>query len=124
MARIKGVDIPNNKRLEISLTYIFGISKSSANKICEATKIDKNRRVKDLSEEELNLIRDEVSNYTIEGDLRREVSTNIKTQMEIKSYRGTRHIKGLPVRGQRTGRNCRNCKAHKGPRKVVANKKK
>ncbi len=124
MARIKGVDIPNNKRVEISLTYIFGIGKSTAGKICEDAKIDKNRRVKDLSEEELNLIRDEVSKYTIEGDLRREVSTNIKTQMDIKSYRGIRHKKGLPVRGQRTNRNCRNCKAHKGPRKVVANKKK
>ena len=124
MARIKGVDIPNDKRLEISLTYIFGIGKSLAGQICADAKIDKNRRVKDLSEEELNVIRDQVSNYVIEGDLRREVSTNIKTKMEINSYEGSRHKKGLPVRGQRTSRNCRNCKAHKGPKKVVANKKK
>ena len=124
MARIKGVDIPNDKRLEISLTYIFGIGKSLAGQICADAKIDKNRRVKDLSEDELNVIRDQVSNYVIEGDLRREVSTNIKTKMEINSYEGSRHKKGLPVRGQRTSRNCRNCKAHKGPKKVVANKKK
>ncbi|MBQ7140804.1 MAG: 30S ribosomal protein S13 [Bacilli bacterium] len=124
MARIKGVDIPNDKRLEISLTYIFGIGKSLAGQICADAKIDKNRRVKDLSEEELNVIRDQVSNYIIEGDLRREVSTNIKTKMEINSYEGSRHKKGLPVRGQRTSRNCRNCKAHKGPKKVIANKKK
>jgi len=124
MARIKGVDIPNDKRLEVSLTYIFGIGRSLAGQICVDAKIDKNRRVKDLSEEELNVIRDQVSNYVIEGDLRREVSTNIKTKMEINSYEGSRHKKGLPVRGQRTSRNCRNCKAHKGPKKVVANKKK
>ena len=124
MARIKGVDIPNDKRLEISLTYIFGIGKSLAGQICADAKIDKNRRVKDLSVEELNVIRDQVSNYVIEGDLRREVSTNIKTKMEINSYEGSRHKKGLPVRGQRTSRNCRNCKAHKGPKKVIANKKK
>ena len=124
MARIKGVDIPNDKVLEISLTYIFGVGRTTAQKICEATKIDGTRRVKDLSEEELNLIRDEVSNYTIEGDLRREVSTSIKEKMEIGCYEGLRHKKGLPVRGQRTGRNCRSCKNKKGPRKVVANKKK
>jgi len=124
MARIKGVDIPNNKRIVISLTYIFGIGRSLAKQICDDAKIDENRRVSDLSEDELNQIRDEVSKHTIEGDLRREVSTNIKTKMEINSYQGTRHKKGLPVRGQRTSRNCRSCKAHKGPKKVVANKKK
>ena len=124
MARIKGVDIPNDKVLKISLTYIFGIGRSLAEKICADAKIDGSRRVKDLSEDELNVIREQVSNYVIEGDLRREVSTNIKTKMEINSYEGSRHKKGLPVRGQRTGRNCRSCKNKKGPRKVVANKKK
>jgi len=124
MARIKGVDIPNDKVLSISLTYIFGIGRSLAEKICKDAKIDGSRRVKDLSEDELNVIREQVSNYVIEGDLRREVSTNIKTKMEINSYEGSRHKKGLPVRGQRTGRNCRSCKNKKGPRKVVANKKK
>ena len=124
MARIKGVDIPDNKRVVISLTYIFGIGKSLSQKICKDAKIDENRRVKELSEDELNIIRNEVAKQTIEGDLRREISTNIKTKMEINSYEGSRHKKGLPVRGQRTSRNCRNCKAHKGPRKVVANKKK
>ena len=124
MARIKGVDIPNDKVLKISLTYIFGIGRSLAEKICADSKIDGSRRVKDLSEDELNVIREQVSNYVIEGDLRREVSTNIKTKMEINSYEGSRHKKGLPVRGQRTGRNCRSCKNKKGPRKVVANKKK
>ena len=121
MARIKGVDIPNDKVLEISLTYIFGIGRTTAQKICEATKIDGSRRVKDLSEEELNLIRDEVSKYVVEGDLRREVNMNIKTKMEINSYQGTRHKKGLPVRGQRTNRNAR---TRKGKGKTVANKKK
>jgi len=124
MARIKGVDIPNDKVLSISLTYIFGIGRSLAEKICKDSKIDGSRRVKDLSEDELNVVREQVSNYVIEGDLRREVSTNIKTKMEINSYEGSRHKKGLPVRGQRTGRNCRSCKNKKGPRKVVANKKK
>ena len=124
MARIKGVDIPNDKVLKISLTYIFGIGRSLAEKICADSKIDGSRRVKDLSEDELNVIREQVSNYVLEGDLRREVSTNIKTKMEINSYEGSRHKKGLPVRGQRTGRNCRSCKNKKGPRKVVANKKK
>ena len=124
MARIKGVDIPNDKVLKISLTYIFGIGRSLAEKICADSKIDGSRRVKDLSEDELNVLREQVSNYVIEGDLRREVSTNIKTKMEINSYEGSRHKKGLPVRGQRTGRNCRSCKNKKGPRKVVANKKK
>ena len=124
MARIAGVNIPTAKKIEVALTYIFGIGRSLSEKICADANIDKNRRVKDLTEEELNVIRDQVSNYVIEGDLRREVSTNIKTKMEINSYEGSRHKKGLPVRGQRTSRNCRNCKAHKGPKKVVANKKK
>ena len=121
MARIKGVDIPNNKRIEIALTYIYGIGRSLSNKILADAKIDKNKRTKDLSNDELNLIRDEINKYTTEGDLRREVSMNIKTKMEINSYQGTRHKKGLPVRGQRTNRNAR---TRKGKGKVVANKKK
>lgn len=124
MARIKGVDIPNDKRVEISLTYIFGIGGTLAKQICLDSNIDLNRRVKDLSEDELNVVRDNVAKCLIEGDLRREIGTNIKTKMEINSYEGSRHKKGLPVRGQRTGRNCRSCKSKKGPRKVVANKKK
>ena len=116
MARIKGVDIPNNKRIEISLTYIYGIGRSLSNQILENVNVDKNKRAG-----ELNLIRDEVNKYMTEGDLRREVNMNIKTKMEINSYQGTRHKKGLPVRGQRTNRNAR---TRKGKGKVVANKKK
>ena len=121
MARIKGVDIPNNKRIEIALTYIYGIGRSLSNKILEDAKIDKNKRAGSLSNEELNAIRDEVNKYVTEGDLRREVNMNIKTKMEINSYQGTRHKKGLPVRGQRTNRNAR---TRKGKGKTVANKKK
>ena len=121
MARIKGVDIPNDKHIEISLTYIYGIGRKRANKILEAVKIEPSRKVSDLSNDELNLIRDEVNKYNVEGDLRREVNMNIKTKMEINSYQGTRHKKGLPVRGQRTSRNAR---TRKGRGKVVANKKK
>ena len=124
MARIKGIDIPDNKAIGYSLTYIYGIGRSTAKKICEDAKIEEGRRVKDLSEDELNKIRNEVSKYTIEGDLRRQVSTDIKTQMEIKSYRGICHIKGLPCRGQKTGRNCRSWKNRRGSKKIVANKKK
>jgi len=121
MARIKGVDIPNDKHIEISLTYIYGIGRKRANKILEAVKIEPSRKVKDLSNDELNLIRDEVSKYTVEGDLRRDVNMNIKTKMEINSYEGTRHKKGLPVRGQSTRSNAR---TRKGKGKTVANKKK
>ena len=121
MARIKGVDIPDNKRIEISMTYIYGIGRSLSNKILDAAKIDKNKRTKDLSNDELGRIRDEIENYQIEGDLRREVTMNIKTKMEINSYQGTRHKKGLPVRGQRTSRNAR---TRKGKGKTIANKKK
>ena len=124
MARIKGVDIPNNKRVEISLTYIYGIGRNIAKNIVEESNIDSLKRVKDLSEEELNVLRDKVSSYMIEGDLRREIATNVKTKMEINSYEGSRHKKGLPVRGQRTSRNCRSWKNKKGRKKVVANKKK
>ena len=98
MARIKGVDIPNNKRIEIALTYIYGIGRSLSNKILEDAKVDKDKRAGNLSNDELNAIRDEVNKYVTEGDLRREVNMNIKTKMEINSYQGTRHKKGLPVR--------------------------
>ena len=121
MARIKGVDIPNNKRVEISLTYIYGIGRSLSTKILADASIDKNKKVASLTEDELNKIREEVNKYITEGDLRREVNMNIKTKMEINSYEGTRHKRGLPVRGQRTNRNAR---TRKGKGKVVANKKK
>ncbi len=121
MARIKGVEIPNEKKIVVSLTYIYGIGPKTAELITTASKVDPNKRTKDLTNEELGKIRDEVSKYTTEGDLRREVSMNIKTKMEIGSYQGIRHRKGLPVRGQRTNRNAR---TRKGRGKVVANKKK
>ncbi len=114
MARIAGVDIPNDKRLEISLTYIYGIGGTSAQKICEKTGIDPNRRVKDLTEEETIKIRNVIENdYKVEGSLRGEVSYNIKRLMDINCYRGQRHKRGLPVRGQRTSTNAR---TRKGPR--------
>ena len=121
MARIKGVDIPNNKRIEIALTYIYGIGKSLSNQILADAKINVNKKAGELDNDELGRIRDEVDKYLIEGDLRREVTMNIKTKMEINSYQGTRHKKGLPVRGQRTNRNAR---TRKGKGKTVANKKK
>ena len=121
MARIKGVDVPNNKRSEIALTYIYGIGRSLSNKILTDAKVDVNKKAGDLTNDELARIRDEVNKYTTEGDLRREVNMNIKTKMEINSYEGTRHKKGLPVRGQRTNRNAR---TRKGKGKTVANKKK
>ncbi len=120
MARIKGVDIPNNKRVEISLTYIYGIGRNLSKTILNDLKIDHNKKVNELSNEELVLIRDEIEKYVTEGDLRREVNTNVKTKMEINSYQGSRHRRGLPVRGQRTNRNAR---TRKGRGKVVANKK-
>ncbi len=121
MARVKGVDIPNNKRVEIALTYIYGIGRSLSNTVLETTGIDKNKKAGDLTQEEIAKLRDELNKYATEGDLRREVNMNIKTKMEINSYEGTRHKKGLPVRGQRTNRNAR---TRKGKGKVVANKKK
>ena len=121
MARIAGVDIPNDKRVVISLTYVYGIGKPLAQDILKATNISEDKRVKDLTEEELTKIRNEVSKYRVEGDLRREVALNIKRLSEIGSYRGLRHRKGLPVRGQRTKTNAR---TRKGPRKTIANKKK
>ena len=121
MARIAGVDIPNDKRVVISLTYVYGIGKPLAQEILKTINISEDKRVKDLSEEELTLIRNEVSKYKVEGDLRREVALNIKRLSEIGSYRGLRHRKGLPVRGQSTKTNAR---TRKGPRRTIANKKK
>lgn len=121
MARIAGVDIPNNKRSVIALTYIYGIGKPTAQKILEATGISEDVRIKDLSEEQLNALRKEVDKIKVEGDLRRETQLNIKRLMEIGCYRGIRHRKGLPVRGQRTKTNAR---TRKGKAKTVANKKK
>ena len=121
MARIKGIDIPNDKRIEISLTYIYGIGRKLSRQILTAAKVDLDKKAKDLTEDELASIRKEIDKHTVEGDLRREVNMNIKTKMEINSYEGTRHKKGLPVRGQRTNRNAR---TRKGRGKVVANKKK
>lgn len=121
MARIKGVDIPNDKRIEISLTYIYGIGRKLSKKILKDAKVDLNKKAKDLTDDELSRIRKEVDKYLTEGDLRREINLNIKTKMEINSYQGTRHKKNLPVRGQRTSRNA---KTRKGKGKVVANKKK
>jgi small subunit ribosomal protein S13 len=120
MARIKGVDIPNEKRVEIALTYIHGIGRSLSNTILKNANVNPDKRAKDLDDEEITRIRDEVSKYLVEGDLRREVNMNIKTKMEIGSYQGIRQLRGLPVRGQRTNRNAR---TRKGRGKVVANKK-
>ena len=120
MARIVGVDIPNDKQVGYSLTYIYGIGVTTAKKICEAAKVDSTIRVKDLSDDQMNAIRNEVAKLKVEGDLRREVALNIKRLTEIGCYRGQRHRKGLPVRGQRTKTNAR---TRKGPRKTIANKK-
>jgi len=120
MARIVGVDIPNDKPVSISITYIYGIGRPTAAKICEAAKVDGAIRVKDLTDDQLNAIRSEIAKYKTEGDLRREVALNIKRLTEIGCYRGIRHKKGLPVRGQKTKTNAR---TRKGPRKTIANKK-
>nr|WP_322959220.1 30S ribosomal protein S13 [Mycoplasmopsis canis]WQQ12613.1 30S ribosomal protein S13 [Mycoplasmopsis canis] len=120
MARILNVEIPNNKRVVISLTYIYGIGKSLAKEICKKANINEDTRVQNLTEEELSRIREEAKVYLTEGDLRREATLNIKRLMEIKCYRGIRHRKGLPVRGQSTQKNAR---TRKGPRKTVAGKK-
>ena len=121
MARIAGVDIPNEKRVVISLSYIYGIGRPLAAEILKTVGVSEDIRVKDLTEEQLTKIRNEVAKYKVEGDLRREVSLNIKRLTEIGSYRGLRHRKGLPVRGQSTKTNAR---TRKGPRKTIANKKK
>ena len=121
MARIAGVDLPNDKRVEIALTYIYGIGRTSASDIIKETGINPDTRVKDLTEEEVGKIRTYIEkNCVVEGDLQREVSLNIKRLQEIGSYRGMRHRRGLPVRGQKTKTNARTCK---GPRKTIANKK-
>jgi small subunit ribosomal protein S13 len=122
MARISGVDIPREKRLEISLTYIFGVGKPTAQRICAELGLDPNTRVRDLTEDEITKIRLFVDgNLTVEGDLRRDVQQDIKRKIEIGCLQGIRHRKGLPVRGQRTHTNAR---TRKGPRRTVANKKK
>ena len=121
MPRINGVDLPRDKRVEVGLTYLYGIGQSSATKICEVCDIDKDKRVKNLTEEEVTRIRDYIDqNYTTEGDLRRERRQNISRLMEIGCYRGLRHRKGLPVHGQRTHTNAR---TRKGPRRQVGGRK-
>ena len=122
MARIAGVDLPKDKRVEIGLTYIYGIGRPTAVKILEQAGVNPDTRVKDLSEDEVGVIRKIIdTEYTVEGDLRREVSMNIKRLMEIGCYRGIRHRRGLPVRGQKTKTNAR---TRKGPKKTVGRKKK
>ncbi|MBI5406144.1 MAG: 30S ribosomal protein S13 [Nitrospirae bacterium] len=122
MARIEGVDLPGNKRVEVGLTYLFGIGRSAARKILSATSVDLNKKVKDLTDDEVGKIREVIDkNYTVEGDLKRKVSMDIKRLMDIGSYRGTRHRRSLPVRGQRTKTNAR---TRKGPRRSIGGKKK
>ena len=122
MARISGVDIPREKRLEISLTYIFGVGRTRSKEICESVGISPNTRVRDLTEDEVAQLRTYVDqNLKVEGDLRREIAANIKRKVEIGSYEGLRHRRGLPVRGQRTRTNAR---TRKGPKKTVAGRKK
>ena len=121
MARIAGVDIPNNKRVVVSLTYKYGVGLTTAKKVLSECGISEDIRVKDLTDEQENAIRKVLDSYKLEGDLRRETQLNIKRLMEIACYRGIRHRKGLPVRGQRTKTNAR---TRKGPRRTVANKKK
>jgi small subunit ribosomal protein S13 len=122
VARIAGVDIPREKRLEISLTYIFGVGRTTAKTVCSAVGIDSNTRVRDLTDEEVTRLRNWIdANVKVEGDLRRDIQQDIKRKMEIGSYQGIRHRRGLPVRGQRTHTNAR---TRKGPKKTVAGKKK
>ena len=121
MARIAGIDIPRDKRVVVSLTYIYGIGNTKAQEILKNAEISENIRVKDLNDDQVNAIRQQIEKIKVEGDLRREVSLNIKRLMEIGSYRGIRHRRNMPVRGQRTKTNAR---TRKGPRRKVANKKK
>ena len=122
MARIAGVDLPREKRVEIGLTYIYGIGRASSNRILKEAGVDPNTRIRDLSDDEVAKIREVIdATQTVEGDLRREIALNIKRLVEIGCYRGIRHRKGLPVRGQKTKTNAR---TRKGPRRTVANKKK
>ncbi|HMT81794.1 MAG TPA: 30S ribosomal protein S13 [Azonexus sp.] len=120
MARIAGVNIPNHQHAEIALTAIFGIGRTRAQKICDAAGIVRSTKMKDLSDSDMDRLRDEVGKFTVEGDLRREVTMNIKRLMDLGCYRGLRHRKGLPCRGQRTRTNAR---TRKGPRKAIAGKK-
>ena len=121
MARIAGVDLPRDKRIEIGLTYIFGIGRKTSNNILAATNVNPDTRVRDLTEEEVSRLREYIDhNVTVEGDLRRDIAFDIKRLIEIGSYRGVRHRKGLPVRGQRSKTNAR---TRKGPKKTIANKK-
>ncbi|CAM3578153.1 30S ribosomal protein S13 [Marinicrinis lubricantis] len=121
MARIAGVDLPRDKRVEVALTYIFGIGLSTSQKILSTTGISADTRVRDLTEDEVSKLREAIDKMKVEGDLRREIALNIKRLVEIGSYRGLRHRRGLPVRGQRSKTNAR---TRKGPRRTVANKKK
>ncbi|MDY0910362.1 30S ribosomal protein S13 [Microbacterium sp. CFBP9034] len=122
MARLAGVDIPRDKRVVIALTYIYGVGRTRSNEILAATEIDENIRVKDLSDDQLIALRDHIeANFKVEGDLRREVAADIRRKVEIGSYEGIRHRRGLPVRGQRTKTNAR---TRKGPKRTVAGKKK
>ena len=120
MARIAGVNIPNHKHAEIALTAIFGIGRTRAQVICDEAGVPRSSKVKDLTEEQMDRLREEVAKFTVEGDLRREVTMSIKRLMDLGCYRGVRHRRGLPVRGQRTRTNAR---TRKGPRKAVAGKK-
>ncbi len=121
MARIAGVDLPRDKRVEIGLTYIFGIGRSTSNKILAVAGIDPDTRVRDLTEEEVNNLRKIIDTHHVEGDLRREVALNLKRLREIRCYRGIRHVRGLPVRGQNTKTNAR---TRKGPKRIITRKKK
>lgn len=120
MARIAGVNIPNHQHAEIALTAIFGVGRTRAQKICDAAGVNRSTKIKDLSDSDMDRLRDEVGKFTVEGDLRREVTMNIKRLMDLGCYRGMRHRKGLPCRGQRTRTNAR---TRKGPRKAIAGKK-
>ncbi|MRR50266.1 MAG: 30S ribosomal protein S13 [Rhodocyclaceae bacterium] len=121
MARIAGVNIPNHQHTEIALTAIYGIGRSRAKKICDTVGVKRSTKIKDLTDSDMDKLRDEITKYTVEGDLRREVTMNIKRLMDLGCYRGVRHRRGLPVRGQRTRTNAR---TRKGPRKSVAGGKK
>ncbi|PTD95404.1 30S ribosomal protein S13 [Pseudothauera lacus] len=120
MARIAGVNIPNHKHAEIALTSIYGIGRTRAQKICDAAGVARSTKIKDLTDSDMEKLRDEVGRFVVEGDLRREVTMNIKRLMDLGCYRGVRHRRGLPMRGQRTRTNAR---TRKGPRKAIAGKK-
>jgi len=121
MARLVGIDLPNNKRIEIALTHVYGVGRSRSNEILKKTGISPDTKVKDLTEDDIIKLRDQINSFTVEGDLKREINLNIKRLMEISCYRGVRHRKGLPLRGQRTKTNAR---TKRGGKRTVANKKK